>query len=96
MTTKQKIVNKLRSDGYIDNFYCIEQKITTRLSAFINVLRDEKWEIDGRYIPGTKNFRYTLRKKTPKFRWIEVERDGVRYSKQVVISEGEKGYSQVS
>lgn len=63
MTNKAKIEAKLRKDGYVDNFWCIDNRITTRLGAVVHVLREEGWAFDeerGGYLPGTKNWRYYL------------------------------------
>lgn len=90
MTQKQRVAEKLKKEGSIDNFWAVENKVTLRLGAIINVLREEGWEIDGGFIPGTKNWRYTTKKKIPKFKWIEIEKDGVKYAKQVLISGSEE------
>lgn len=67
MTNRKKIENKLRKDGVVDNFWCIENRITTRLGAVIHVLKEAGWQFyDDRsgFAPGTKNWRYYL-KATP-------------------------------
>lgn len=79
-TIKTIIKEILRRDGKIDNFYCIENKITTRLAAVINLIREEDgWELEGGYIDGTKNWQYRL-VDGPKRRLLRVEqviKDGV-------------------
>lgn len=85
MTQKDKIIAKLKKDGFADNFWAFENRVTLRLGAVINELRKDGWEIDGAYIPGTKNFKYSLKKKIPKYKWIEIEKDGIKYAKQVII-----------
>lgn len=65
MTQKERIKEILLRDGRVDNFYCIDNRITIRLGAIIERLRHEGWEITGDYLEGTKNFCYTLvREKT--------------------------------
>lgn len=58
-TQKDRVWKKLCDDGEIDNLWAIEHYML-RLGALIKVLRDEGKEIDGCFIPGTKNFRYTI------------------------------------
>lgn len=62
-TNKSIIVEQLRKHGYVDNFWCIDRRITTRLGAVIFVLKEEGWKFDevrSGFITGTKNFRYWL------------------------------------
>lgn len=64
MTHKAQIIRRLREKGSIDNFYCIENRITTRLGAFIFTLKEEGWAFDdvkSGFIPGTKNWRYVVK-----------------------------------
>ena len=71
MTAKEKIYNILQNTGMVDNFYCIDNRITTRLGAVINKLQSEgKIEIDhdkSGYIEGTKNWNYILKLKDKLF-----------------------------
>jgi hypothetical protein len=63
MTNKQRIEDKLRKDGFVDNFWAIDSRITTRLGAVINVLKREGWTFDDTksgYLGATKNWRYVL------------------------------------
>lgn len=60
MTQKEQVKKILREYGKIDNFFCINTRLTIRLGAIIKVLRDEGWEIKGDYIEGTKNWEYNL------------------------------------
>lgn len=67
-TTKALIERILREEGYIDNFFCIDEKITTRLGAVIHNLRNEGWYFDDEksgYIGETKNWRYVLKSAPP-------------------------------
>lgn len=66
ITQKDRVRRKLEVDGFIDNFWCIEQKVSIRLGAIIHDLRQEGMEIDGGYIEGTKNFRYELTNRKPR------------------------------
>lgn len=65
MTKKAQILNILRIEGKIDNFRCIDQRITTRLGATIFALQKEgKIELDHErcgFIPETKNYRYVIK-----------------------------------
>lgn len=64
MTHRAQIESKLRKDGFVDNFWCIDNKITTRLGAVIHVLKCDGWEFDdGRsgFLPNTKNWRYYIK-----------------------------------
>ena len=45
MTQTQHIVEILKRDGQIDNFYAITNKITLRLAARIGELREQGWNI---------------------------------------------------
>lgn len=44
MTSKQKIVNRINEVGYVDNFWCIDNRITTRLGAVIFTLKKAGWD----------------------------------------------------
>lgn len=79
MTIKEKIKKRLREDGSVDNFACIDERLTTRLGAFIHLLRQEGWEIDGHKIPDSKNWIYTLVSEPKKKGGIRmIEENGVR------------------
>lgn len=71
MTAKDKIFYHLQLHGYIDNFYCIDNKISLRLGAVINKLKQEgKIEIDEDktgFLEGTKNYCYVLKTKETLF-----------------------------
>ena len=59
----QIIEEKLRKDGSVDNFWCIDNRITIRLGAVIFVLKGRGWAFDDArsgFVPGTKNWRYVL------------------------------------
>lgn len=63
MTKTKLIEQKLKRDGYVDNFWCINNKISTRLGAVIHVLKTRGYEFDeirSGYMDGTKNWRYYL------------------------------------
>lgn len=44
MTAKQKIINRINETGRVDNFWCIDNYITTRLGAFIFTLKKAGWD----------------------------------------------------
>lgn len=78
-TQKQIVWEKLRNDGEITNLWAIQNQIW-RLGAVIKVLRDEGKEIDGDFLPGSKNFQYTINLAMQPKRFLRVEvRDGVAY-----------------
>lgn len=58
-TQKQKVIDKLLANGEITNLWAIEHHML-RLGAIIKLLRDTGWQIDGDFLPGTKNFCYRL------------------------------------
>ena len=60
MSQKQTVKRKLLEDGYIDNHWAIDNRLSTRLGAIIYNLRQEGMEIEGKFIDRTRNFRYTL------------------------------------
>lgn len=71
LTQEEKIYNILNNQGYVDNFYCIDNKITIRLGAVINKLKKSgKIELDedkSGFIQGTKNYCYVLKVKETLF-----------------------------
>lgn len=60
LTQKDWVINKLKTNGHVDNFDAFHNYIL-RLGAIIHGLREDGWEIDGRYGEGnhSKNFIYT-------------------------------------
>ena len=73
MTAKNKIKNRILETGQVDNFWCIDNKITTRLGAVILVLRKEGMIFEGKYGKELgkprelhKNFYYFLLNPVPK------------------------------
>lgn len=70
---KERIIEKLRVDGEVDNVWAFNHYIL-RLGAIIHKLRSEGWEIEGKFFEGTKNWNYTL-KAEPKGTLIGFERD---------------------
>lgn len=70
MSIKEQVKEILLNKGKIDNFYCIDTRLTTRLGAIINLLKNEGMEFDEEksgYINGTKNWRYYLKNTTTLF-----------------------------
>lgn len=61
MTAKSKIVDFILKHGYIENHYCIDNRITTRLGAVIFSLKNngEGWDFAGEEIGEHHNYRYT-------------------------------------
>lgn len=73
---KERIKDKLRDDGYVDNFWCIQTFSTTRLGAYVHTLKAEGWEFDddkSGFLPNSKNWCYWLKSTPrialPKFRY---------------------------
>lgn len=63
-TIENKVMKILREKGEIDNFYCIDNRITIRLGAVIFKLKEAgEIELDERsgFIEGTKNWRYVVK-----------------------------------
>lgn len=63
MTIDAKVLERIREVGYVDNFYCIDNRITTRLAATIHKLektRSPLMHISGSDILGAseKNYYY--------------------------------------
>ena len=63
-TIQQIVEERVLETGAVDNFWCIDNRITTRLGAVICRMRDEGWHFDDEksgYINVTKNWRYVLK-----------------------------------
>ena len=66
LSKKDIVLKILKEKGEIDNFYCIDNRITTRLGSIINLLKKEGYKFDDErsgYMPGTKNWRYIFTSK---------------------------------
>lgn len=65
MTIKQQVLNILRRDGQIDNYFAIDSRLTIRLGDVIfRLQKDSSIELDEEkcgYIDGTKNWRYVIK-----------------------------------
>jgi len=64
-TTKELIEKILLTQGYIDNYYVLDKRLTVRLGAYIHLLSQEGWQFDEEksgYIGDTKNWRYVVKK----------------------------------
>lgn len=72
MTSKQKIINRLNETGQVDNFWCIDNRITTRLGAVIHKLKKVGWEFDKQMVE--KNCVYIAKKK---FKVVETQKGTV-------------------
>lgn len=59
-TQKDIVKGKLIADREVTNLWAIEHYIL-RLGAVINQIRADGWDIEGDYIPGTKNWQYRLK-----------------------------------
>jgi hypothetical protein len=91
MSQKQRIADILESEGRIDNFRSIREKISVRLAARIADLRAVGWEIETHEL-GNKNTEYVLKSrpaeppKPPKYEWREVVKDGQRMMRRVLVT----------
>ena len=65
-TQKERVIERLKTDGCVDNFWAFHNYIL-RLGAIIHGLREDGWNIDGRFGVGnhSKNFIYTLLEEPP-------------------------------
>lgn len=65
ITIKDKVLHILRTQGSIDNFYAIDNRITTRLSDVIfQLVQSGQIQLDEErsgYLAGTKNWDYVVR-----------------------------------
>ena len=62
-TSQRDIIQRiLREEKKVDNFRCIDERITTRLSDIIFRLKKEGWEFNSHFsiIGNKKNFIYEL------------------------------------
>lgn len=63
-TQKEVVIDKLNLDGYVSNFWAIENYLL-RLASVISELKKEGWEFQREYGEGSerKNFYYKVIKK---------------------------------
>lgn len=70
MSNKKIIKEILEQQGFISNYYCIDTRLTTRLSEYIRQLREEGMEIETDFDPKknrNKDCIYKLRVKETLF-----------------------------
>ncbi|MEQ4368798.1 helix-turn-helix domain-containing protein [Campylobacter jejuni] len=67
ISQEKQVLNILLNKGKIDNFYCIDKRITTRLGAYIYNLRNKGYEIETVRNKETRNTFYIL-KSAPKIK----------------------------
>ncbi|EQA3513747.1 helix-turn-helix domain-containing protein [Campylobacter coli] len=67
ISQEKQVLNILLNKGKIDNFYCIDTRITTRLGAYIYNLRNKGYAIETVRNKETRNTFYIL-KSTPKIK----------------------------
>jgi hypothetical protein len=58
MTQRQTILKILKEKGVVDNYYCIDNRLTIRLGAIIEVLRKQGYQIETKMVE--KNCHYYL------------------------------------
>lgn len=62
-TQKEVVRGILENQGYITNFFAMDNRITIRLGAIIYALKKDGYVIDGEFIEtkgSLKNYKYTL------------------------------------
>jgi len=59
-TIKELLKNKLEEQGYIENYWCWDNHITTRLSSYIEIFRKEGMHIITNPKKQSKDTRYIL------------------------------------
>ncbi|EAC1928935.1 hypothetical protein KHU25_001751 [Campylobacter coli] len=67
ISQEKQVLNILLNKGKIDNFYCIDTRITKRLGAYIYNLRNKGYAIETVRNKETRNTFYIL-KSTPKIK----------------------------
>ena len=77
MTQNDKVEKILRERGQVDNFSCLNSKLTTRLSARIYDLKKRGWEFTVKETPDG-NTVYISTKQPHIFQAQIVEKDGQR------------------
>ena len=65
MTQKDVIIEILLKQGFIDNYHCIDNRISIRLGAIIFELKKEGWDFRTEMVG--KNFHYYAIKKPEKY-----------------------------
>lgn len=58
MTQKEIIKKRLEEVGYVDNYWSIENKVSSRLGAIIHILKKEGYEFTHYWVG--KNYHYKL------------------------------------
>ncbi|TBR79834.1 hypothetical protein DU473_06690 [Campylobacter novaezeelandiae] len=61
ISREKQILNILLNKGKIDNFYCIDTRITTRLGAYICNLRNKGYIIETQRSKESRNTYYILK-----------------------------------
>lgn len=46
---KQKVIDRLLDEGFVDNFWSIETRTSLRLGAIIHSLKADGWVFEGRF-----------------------------------------------
>ena len=59
ISQEKRVLSRLNLKGKVDNFWAIKNYIL-RLGAVIHNLKAMGIKTKGAYIPGTKNYQYTL------------------------------------
>lgn len=55
-TQKDRVLEILKRDGVINNFWCIDTRLTIRLGGIIGKLREAGWEIETKMIDGNCHY----------------------------------------
>jgi hypothetical protein len=56
-TQRQRVIKKLLKDGFVTRNECL-RNFMSRLGAVIQVLEDEGWEFDAKYLPTSQGNDY--------------------------------------
>ncbi|MBZ7974617.1 helix-turn-helix domain-containing protein [Campylobacter molothri] len=63
LTQEAQILNILLEKGEIDNFFCLDKRISIRLGAYIYNLRNKGYVIETHHNKKTRNTTYILKEK---------------------------------
>lgn len=61
MTQKEQVIDRILTVGYVDNFWCFNNRVSLRLGAIIFTLQKEGWVFRGEYQTtngSDKNYHY--------------------------------------
>ena len=68
MTQKARIIEILEHNGQIDNFFCINTRLTIRIAMHIDLLRKAGWKVRTEERPDKNCIYHLVSKPAPKQR----------------------------